>query len=377
MGDGDWAARLKGSLAAAAPAAAPPAPEPPAPVPPQDPPAPDMPAPLPDLFEALSAPAASDLLAVLSAPPPAPPAQGAVLVAPALRAEAPPPAAPSSTMASLLAAESGDQGSELPTGLAQPEPPRPTRRVAPTQGDEGLAALEAICAKAPRAPGVITDWFGLRTPAAIAPELEAKVGQVLGRPGRGDIRARYQDWAGLAQSVMGAQGTWRGLAIGAGRGDLLLAGAVAARRRGLEIDLHATEGDAPRFAALLAHAEANGIDPTAHRFQQAVLGADPSAPPPRSVAVQEWMSHAETWDWVRVGPRGLLLRLLQLSAPLLRDRVRTLSLVTHSRGEEALAIRVLSRQGWRLVGEAPGVLRLRVPMSFAEPGIQVWRGPSA
>lgn len=246
-------------------------------------------------------------------------------------------------------------------------------RTAALAGD--LAVLDTLRAGAKAEAGVAVDWFGLRTPLAIAPELAPHAGAVLPRPDLDDPRAPGEEWIGLAGSVAGATGTWRALAVGAGRGDLLLAGAVAARRRGLTLDLHASEAHPRGFADLLRHAEANGIDPGAGRFQQAVVGTDPAAPPPRGAAVQEWLAAATAWDWVRIAVPRAIVPLLRLSMPLLTEKVRVLSLVTSSRSEEAAAIRHLGRGGWRLVAELPVTLRRRKPEAAERTGVQVWRGP--
>ncbi|MGG5812002.1 hypothetical protein, partial [Falsiroseomonas sp. CW058] len=254
-------------------------------------------------------------------------------------------------------------------------PPRDAAARGPDAAD--LAAIEALGAGAAGEPGFIVDWFGLRTPLGIAPDLAAGAGKVLPAPVAGDSRARAAEWAGLARSVAAAAGTWHALSIGAGRGDLLLAGAVAARRRGLTPVLQASEADPRRFAALLEHAAANGIDPAAHRFQQAEIGPAPAARPARGASVQDILAEAPSWDWVQVAPAGTLVPLLQGAMPLLTERVRILSLATHGRLDEMTAIRLLSAAGWTLLAEQPAVLDLRRPKFATRSGAQVWRAPQA
>jgi hypothetical protein len=257
----------------------------------------------------------------------------------------------------------------------------PAIAAAPRPGNDavppGAEALDALGAGAAAEPGMVLDWFGLRTPAAIAPELAAHAGRVLPKPVPSDPRAPSAEWIGLAASLAAAGGTWRGLSAGAGRGDLLLAGGVAARRRGLAIELHATEPSPAAFAALLQHAGANGIEPGKGRFRQARIGTDPDRRPAGGALLQELLAEAAPWDWVRLGQRGALGPLLKLSTPLLTERVRILSLVTHSRSEEAVAIRHLARAGWQLVAEQPVRLSLADPAGAEQAGAQVWRGPLA
>jgi hypothetical protein len=264
-------------------------------------------------------------------------------------------------------------GATAAAALAAPVPAPPVMDVDPAD----LALLRDLGAGAAAEPGFVVDWFGLRTPALLAPEMASLVGSVLPLPVPTDPRASAADWIGLARSVAESRGTWRALATGAGRGDLLLSGAVAARRRGLALDLHASEPAPEPFAALLEHAAANALDAGAHRFQQAVIGTAAADLPARGGTVQDLLAEAPAWDWVRIAPRGTLFPLLQTSTPLLTQRVRMLSLVTHNRAEEALAVRMLPRDGWTLVAETPSLIGRAAPGNAVQPGTQVWRGPLA
>ena len=264
---------------------------------------------------------------------------------------------------------------------AHPQAARPVAEAfAPPPGTfdpADLAALDAMRADAAAMDGAVVDWFGLRTPIVLAPELASHAGTVLPRLVLADPRASAGEWIGLAVSVVGARESWRALDVGAGRGDLLLAGAVAARRRGLGLSLHATEGESERFAVLRAHAEVNGIAPTAHRFQQAELGADPNKLPRHAALAQDWLGDEHAWDWVRIARPETLWVLLRTAVELLSARVRVLSLTTHGRMTEATALRALPRAGWRLVAEAPSVVDRANPRGCKSPGVQVWRGPLA
>ncbi len=258
-----------------------------------------------------------------------------------------------------------------PAAAPTPAPPEVTLAA------EDLARLDTLGAGASAEPGMVVDWFGLRTPAAIAPELAAHAGKVLPKPYPADPRASAAEWVGLARSTAEAKGSWRALSVGGERGDLLLAGAVAARRRGLDLELHVAEPVPGTFAALQQHADANGIEPGARRFQQARIGTDPERRPARGVVVQDLLAGAETWDWLRISQPKSLGPLLKLSAPLLTERVRVLSLVTRSRSEEALAIRTLAQASWRLVAELPVRLAPANPTEAQRPGAQVWLGKLA
>ncbi len=236
---------------------------------------------------------------------------------------------------------------------------------------EDAAAFDALASDAAPAPGVVTDWFGLRTPLDLAPELAAFAGQRLPRAPR-DPRGQAPDWIALAHSVAAAEEAWSGLSIGGtGRGDLLLAGAVAARRRGLAARLQTTEPDAGRREALLRQAEANAIAADAIAMLPPRL-----APPPASAEIATLLGAAPRWDWLRLGQPGLFVSVLANMLPLLTERVRVLALVTRHRAEEARAVTLLAEAGWRLLAEAPSRLSHADPRKCDKPGVQAWRSPA-
>jgi hypothetical protein len=264
---------------------------------------------------------------------------------------------------------------EVAEGAARPRPPALIREPALDPAD--IAAVQSLDSAAEAEPGLLVDFFGLRTPVALAPELAGFVGTRLPRPApKGDRRAVGAEWAGLAHSIVAAEGSWRALQIAAGRGDLLLSGGVAARRRGLETRLHATEDDPGRFNALCRHAEANGFDPSAQGFRQAAVGIDPAAPPARGTTVPELLDAEPLWNWVRIGTPGAMAALLP-SLDTLAPRLRVLSIATHSRAEEAAMAGALDAAGWRLVGEVASGMARRDPRSALRAGVQVWRSPAA
>jgi hypothetical protein len=236
---------------------------------------------------------------------------------------------------------------------------------------EDAAAFDALACDAAPTPGVITDWFGLRTPLDLAPELAAFAGQRLPRAPR-DPRGQAADWIALAHSVAAAEAAWSGLSIGGtGRGDLLLAGAVAAHRRGLAPRLRTTEPDAGRREALLRLAEANAIAADA-------IGMLPPrlAPPPGSAEIATLLGAEPRWDWLRLGQPGLFVSVLVHLLPVLTERVRVLALVTRHRAEEARAVTLLAEAGWRLLAEAPARLSRADPRKCDKPGVQAWRSPA-
>jgi hypothetical protein len=267
-----------------------------------------------------------------------------------------------------------------PAVAARPAVPRMNAALAnwePAFDPEDLAALDRFQGDGRAEAGMVVDWFGLRTPGSIAPELRARFGTVLRRPIPIDPRTPGADWAGLVRSLVSATTAWRGFSFGAGRGDVLLAGAVAARQSGLAVQVHATEPNPGRFAALLRHAEANGIAGAEARFLQVEVGTDPANPPPRGGTVQELLAEGPGWDWVRIGSHATVSGLVPKHLPLLARRVRVLTLVTAGRVEEARLFEGMSEAGWSLIAEAACGAARADPRQIARPGVQAWLSPGA
>jgi hypothetical protein len=185
------------------------------------------------------------------------------------------------------------------------------------------------------------------------------------------------DWVAMAQSVGEASGTWRALMIGMGNADIAVTGAAAARNRGLVPTLHVTEAEAERFGRMQTRLQAAGLAEGETRLLQASVTADPARLQPRGALAQDLIGQSPVWDLVRVGERGIIARLLAGAEGLLTERIRWLVLVTNGRAEEAKAVAVLTRNGWRLAAERPAALALGTPRRALRPGAQVWRGPRA
>ena len=270
--------------------------------------------------------------------------------------------------------------------LGQPAPPIATRlhpadlaaieaatQPAPGFDPADLEAVEAVAQAPARLDGHAVDWFGLRTPLDLAPELASWPGGLLPHPPAFDPRALPSDWIALALSLAEAAESWRAISIATGRGDLLLAGAVASRRLGLSSRLVATEGDAQRRVVLHRHAVSNDLPEALLAVPpgRATLGDTDSG----SLALPALLESEPRWDWLRIAQPGLVVPLLNGALDLLTARVRVLSLVTRHRGEEARAAATLAEAGWRLIGETPCRLSRADPRKADQPGVQAWRAP--
>ena len=112
-------------------------------------------------------------------------------------------------------------------------------------------------------------------------------------------------------------------------------------------------------------------------LHQVAVAAAPEQLQPRGALAQDLIAQAPVWDLLRIGQRGVIAHLLNESERLVTERVRWLVLATNGRAEEAKAVSVLDRNGWRLVAERPATLALATPRRALRPGAQVWRGPRA
>ncbi|MBU8536242.1 hypothetical protein [Falsiroseomonas tokyonensis] len=327
------------------------------------------------------------------APRPAPPAEPA---APSggllsfLAQQAPPQPAPAIWEGPLLSAL-GAAPLQPPQAPPTPEAPiseAPLPGPAPAQA---LASAEAILASkpvlksaaqapvppskprlAPPAKPAEPDADPL-APAQIAAAYEAVHGSAMPAEAAGD----GADWLGLARSLDEAKESWRALFLGASQADLPLAGALAARGRGLAPVLHATESHPGNFRRLLAALEAKGLQAGETRLLQAAVTTDPDSLPPGGALVQGLLERQEAWDYVRVSGPRVIGGLLKRAQPLLDARVRWMMLRLETRAQEAAAIKGLGAAKWKLVAERPARLQPGLPVTTAQPGIQLWRGPLA
>ena len=123
-------------------------------------------------------------------------------------------------------------------------------------------------------PGFLVDFLGCRIrTSSLWKEAQALNGQLLGVPVPGDFHAETIEWIGLLKSVGSARGQYVAMELGAGFGPWIVAGGVAARRRGIKhIRLCAVEGDPQHFRFLRQHFSDNGFEPDQHALFEAAVG---------------------------------------------------------------------------------------------------------
>lgn len=269
-------------------------------------------------------------------------------------------------------------------------------------------------------PGFIRDFLGVRTRVgSMWTGVQHLSGQVLGIPVPADHHAEAVEWIGLLKSVASAGDRYVAMELGAGWGLWLVAGAAAARRRGIaDIRLLAVEGDPDHFTFLEQHFRDNGLVPEQHRLYRAAVG--PAAGRARWPKVgdprEDWGSRPllpatngeggvqkdhlgrtfeafidveflpfgkllrqeELWDLVHIDVQGTEVELCRSALDLLAARVRRLVIGTHSRKIDGELIELLHGEGWLLEHEKPTRMILLPPptpligMTIVD-GTQVWR----
>lgn len=266
-------------------------------------------------------------------------------------------------------------------------------------------------------PGFLVDFLGSKIRAtSLWKQGRSLEGHVLGLPVPGDFHAEAVEWIGLLKAVKSAAGQYVAMELGAGFGPWTIAGAVAARHRGIrDIRLTAVEGDPAHFRSLRQHFLDNGFAPDHHRLVQAAVGVSAGVAEwpvlDDAEAVEEWgnrpitdgscytgqaprptrkiqmipmrdlVTQERRWDLIHIDVQGGEFEICQSCVEALNERVHWLLIGTHSRKIEGDLLDLLYRSGWQLEHEKPAkfVPQPKPPSLEAMTtldGTQVWRNPA-
>ncbi len=125
--------------------------------------------------------------------------------------------------------------------------------------------------------GFWVNWLGVRTRAGVwpfPPDVRAiyeRDRHERGRVPTGD--EHVLDWVPLLEAVVAARGMFRMVALGAGWGRWLTAGAFAARQQGLAFHLTGVEAEPEHFAWMGQHFDDNAIPPGSYRLIHAAASS--------------------------------------------------------------------------------------------------------
>ncbi|MGR3374994.1 MAG: class I SAM-dependent methyltransferase [Pseudooceanicola nanhaiensis] len=272
--------------------------------------------------------------------------------------------------------------------------------------------LERFAAEGREAtPGQIINFLGTRVePAVFPPVLEAMAGSLEPLPLPGNWHADIAEWAAALHSVALASGTYRIVELGCGWGCWITNMGVAARRRGLEVDLVGIEGDAHHLANARRTLELNGFEPGQYRLNHGIAGPRPGRaifplnpddgsnwggsatfdPDPETLraaeadpAVQvldcmtlEQLGGGWQIDLLHIDIQGAETEFVTGNADQLRRFVKRVLIGTHSRQIEGDLCAHFLDAGWRLEMERPAVTPLRDgrPWTWID-GVQLWANP--
>jgi hypothetical protein len=289
-------------------------------------------------------------------------------------------------------------------------PPSPLDHFAASFDARALIAAFAVPGLAP-GPGVVTNFLGARIPPGVFPQiLERMAGKLEPPPDPGNWHADIAEWAAALRSVDLARGSYRILELGCGWGCWLTNMGVAARARGLAVDLIGIEGDAGHLGRAREVLLLNGFAEDDFRLVHGVAGPRPGlAIFPRPEGMANWGGQAqfhpdaETLARARANPalqvldchtipelagnrpidllhidiQGAEAAFVEGNLEHMAGHVRRVLIGTHSRAiEGALTTRLLDA-GWRLEMERPAVVTIHAhrPVCHVD-GVQMWANPA-
>jgi len=263
-------------------------------------------------------------------------------------------------------------------------------------------------------PGFIVDFLGTRIrTTSLWKYARTLDGQLLGFPIPSDFHAETVEWLGLLKAVRGASGQYVAMELGAGFGPWVIAGAVAARGRGIKnIRLCAVEGDSTHFQFLRQHFTDNGFEPDRHALFEAAVGTkagvaqwpivEDSSEACGSRLIQDASDHEggrlqnarpidvvplfdlvvrePRWDLIHIDVQGDEVDICRSCIDELSARVSWIVVGTHSRKIDGDFLDLMWRAGWLLEHEKPSRFTFDPGCATLEAmttidGTQVWRNP--
>ena len=269
--------------------------------------------------------------------------------------------------------------------------------------------------------GFIVDFLGSRTRvASLYDQVQPFDGRVLGLPIPGDYHAEAVEWLGVLKTVKAAKNSYCAMEWGAGWAPWLIAGAVAARRKGIsDLRLYGVEADPIHFDAMRQHFIDNDLPPGKHVLLRAAVGAVagsarwPNEPDARNawgtrpvrsgqgaerdedylngrvdkfieveiLAAKALLQKEAEWDMLHIDIQGWEGEVCRSCMHTITQRVKWVIIGVHSRILDAELLQLFHDAGWVLEHEKPTRFRYArgketfEAMVIAD-GTQVWRNPT-
>jgi hypothetical protein len=261
--------------------------------------------------------------------------------------------------------------------------------------------------------GFVVDFLGVKTDCRFRTSTIPMSGFVDRVPVPRDVRGwGAYEWIGALRAVDEASDRFTAIELGAGWGPWLIAGARAARAKGIsDIDLAGVEGDNMHFTFMLAHFVTNGEDPDKHQLMHGVVAPQSGAAlfPIDDNPVYAWAQEPKFFatraaakdalastngryqvldafslpeivrerrrvDLLHVDIQGSEADLVEANTDLLCRRVSRVVIGTHGRDIELRLRHAFKAMGWSCEFEHP--CEYAVPdFTLIEDGTQVWKNP--
>jgi FkbM family methyltransferase len=264
-------------------------------------------------------------------------------------------------------------------------------------------------------PGLICNFLGTRIPPSVFPQvLDNLAGTLEGRPWPGNWHADIAEWAAALRTVERAQAAgqpgYRIVELGCGWGCWITNMGVAARSRGLQVDLIGIEGDRYHLQSARDVLQMNGFQPDQFALHHGVAGPRPGKAifPVHAVDGSNWgaepvfyppeptlraaasdkrvqvldcftldqLAHGQPIDLLHIDIQGAEHDYVQGNVQAMTSHVRRVLIGTHSRIIEGQLFAHFLGLGWRMEMERPAI----APLFGGKPevridGVQMWANP--
>lgn len=278
---------------------------------------------------------------------------------------------------------------------------------------EALIAAFAQAGQTPE-PGIVRNFLGTRIePAVFPPVLTGLAGHVEGLPAPGNWHADIAEWAAALRTVdlaaRAGQAVYRIVELGCGWGCWITNMGVAARARGLAVDLIGIEGDARHLANARRTLEINGFSAADFALHHGIAGprrgraifpegsgdswggeaifnpdaatlaraaADPRVQVLDSLTLAD-LSGGKPIDLLHIDIQGAEADFVAGNAADLDAHVKRVLIGTHSRSIEGRLMDLFLARGWRMEMERPAIAPLiRGRPEIRIDGVQMWANPA-
>jgi FkbM family methyltransferase len=281
---------------------------------------------------------------------------------------------------------------------------------------DALALLEAFHVAGQTAePGIIRNFLGTGIePLVCPPILTTRAGMVEGLPIPGNWHADIAEWAAALRSVDLAatrgQTTYRIIEAGCGWGCWITNMGVAARARGLAVDLIGIEGDAYHLTSAAKTLVLNGFEVGQFSLHHGVAGPRPGKAifpvhatdganwgaepvfypdPPilaaathrKDVQILDCMTltdlaHGQPVDLLHIDIQGAEVDFIRGNFDAITAHVKRVLIGTHSRVIEGQLCDWFARHGWRMEMDRAVIATLADGKPITQiDGVQLWANP--